>query len=90
VILEVADTGIGIAEHALPMLFRKFRQLDSSATRQYEGIGLGLYIVKRFSDLIGAKIEVKSQLGAGTTFKLTLSSPQTTSREPSNDNRSAA
>jgi signal transduction histidine kinase len=90
VILEVADTGIGIAEHALPMLFRKFRQLDSSATRQYEGIGLGLYIVKRFSDLLGAKIEVKSQLGAGTTFKLTLSPPQTTSREPADDNRAAA
>jgi signal transduction histidine kinase/HAMP domain-containing protein len=73
-IIEVTDTGIGIPAHALPTLFRKFHQLDSSATREHEGIGLGLYIVKRLSDLIGAKIEVSSKLGVGTTFKVLLSS----------------
>jgi signal transduction histidine kinase len=73
-IIEVRDTGIGIPAHALPMLFKKFHQLDSSATREHEGIGLGLYIVKRLADLIGAQIEVSSQPGAGTTFKVLVSS----------------
>jgi signal transduction histidine kinase len=73
-IIEVADTGIGIPAHALPMLFKKFHQLDGSATREHEGIGLGLYIVKRLADLIGAKIDVSSQPGTGTTFKVLLAS----------------
>jgi signal transduction histidine kinase len=69
---EVADTGPGIADEALPMIFQRFRQLDSSATREHEGLGLGLYIVKKLSDLLGAKLEVRTRRGAGTTFTVTF------------------
>lgn len=69
---KVADTGIGIPESALPFIFEKFRQADSSETRNYGGVGLGLYIVKNFAELLGARIEVDSEPNKGSIFTLTL------------------
>ncbi|MBI3066631.1 MAG: GAF domain-containing sensor histidine kinase [Deltaproteobacteria bacterium] len=67
---KIADTGIGIAKEQLPTIFDRFHQVDSSGTRAYGGMGLGLYIVKKYTELLGATIHVESKLGQGSTFVL--------------------
>ena len=69
---QVADTGIGIPQEMLPSIFEMFHQVDSSETRTYGGVGIGLYIVKKYTDLLGGEIQAKSALGKGTTFTLTI------------------
>ena len=69
---RVADTGVGIPDQMRSIIFEKFRQGDSSGTRAYGGVGLGLYIVKNFVELLGGKIEVESELGRGSSFIITL------------------
>jgi signal transduction histidine kinase len=72
IVFEVADTGIGIPEHELPYVFDEFRQVDGSMHRHYEGMGLGLALVKRLAGLIGGEVRVSSVIGQGSTFSLTF------------------
>jgi signal transduction histidine kinase len=68
----VRDTGIGMSAVELERVFQEFVQADTSTTRKYGGTGLGLALVRRFSELLGGGVEVQSQLGAGTTFIVRL------------------
>ena len=73
--ISVKDTGIGIDSNHIDDIFNPFFQADSSQTRQYEGSGVGLPVVKQMVQLMGATIEVDSTLGSGTQFTLTLVMP---------------
>jgi CheY-like chemotaxis protein/anti-sigma regulatory factor (Ser/Thr protein kinase) len=87
VTLCVCDTGLGIPDDKLHNIFEEFTQVDGSSTRSAGGTGLGLPISRRFIEMHGGTITVKSELGAGSTFAVTLPiSEQTTSKaEPSQD-----
>ena len=68
----VSDTGIGMTEEQLGRLFQAFSQADASTTRRYGGTGLGLAITKHFSEMLGGRITVESELGVGSSFTMTL------------------
>jgi len=70
--ISVEDTGIGIAQDKLNMIFDRFSQVDSSRSRRYSGIGLGLTITKQYITAMGGNITVKSVPGEGSTFICTV------------------
>jgi PAS domain S-box-containing protein len=65
---RITDTGIGIAADMQSAIFEKLYQADNSDSRDYGGLGLGLYVVKKYCDLLGANIKVESAVGKGSTF----------------------
>lgn len=69
---SVTDTGIGIDPEDLKKLFQPFVQLDSSLSRQYEGSGLGLVLVKKMVSMHGGSLDVQSKAGAGSCFSFSL------------------
>jgi two-component system, sensor histidine kinase and response regulator len=72
VVFHVADTGVGLSEDQAARLFQPFSQADSSTTRKFGGTGLGLAITKKLCEEMGGSIEMKSQLGVGSTFTIRL------------------
>ena len=74
-VVEVGDTGIGIDPEHHDLVFREFAQVDSSASRQHHGTGLGLTIVRQLVELHGGRIWVESELGAGSRFYFTIPYP---------------
>jgi signal transduction histidine kinase/CheY-like chemotaxis protein len=70
--LSVRDTGIGIDEEGKQKLFREFSQVDETTTRMYGGTGLGLFICKELSEIMGGNVSVESEVGVGSTFTATF------------------
>jgi signal transduction histidine kinase len=68
----IADTGIGIEEQDMERIFSAFEQIREAHTGDFNGVGLGLNIVKKYLDLMKGDIRVKSQVGEGTTFTFSL------------------
>lgn len=69
---SVKDTGIGIPPEAKEIIFEEFRQVDSSSTRKHGGSGLGLTISEKFTELLGGRLCLTSEVNAGSVFTLTL------------------
>ena len=72
---KISDTGVGIPEENIPKIFDKFRQGERHSGMEHGGVGLGLYIVKKYLDLLGGNIEVQSRVGEGTTFIFQIPAP---------------
>jgi len=69
---SIIDTGIGISKSDQKRLFQVFTQVDSSTTRQYNGVGLGLAITKRLCEILGGSIKLKSEPSVGSTFHFSI------------------
>jgi signal transduction histidine kinase len=71
-VLEVSDTGAGIAAHELPRVFERFHRIEGAQARTHEGSGIGLALVQELVKLHGGTIEAESELGRGSTFRVRI------------------
>lgn len=90
IVIEIHDTGIGIAAEDMEIIFDDFRQLDGSSTKSYPGAGLGLSIARRLVDLMGGSIWAESQPGVGSSFFIMLPRSETQADSLPTDNGSIA
>ncbi|MHB8137383.1 MAG: ATP-binding protein [Smithellaceae bacterium] len=72
IVIDVRDSGIGIKQEDMGILFNAFQQIESGITRKYDGTGLGLTICKKLAHLLGGEIRVESEWGKGSTFSFIL------------------
>src|SRR5262249_51750934 len=72
VVFAVADTGIGIAPEDQERIFQEFTQLDNVRQKYVKGTGLGLPLVKKLAELLGGRVTLQSEVGAGSTFAAVL------------------
>jgi PAS domain S-box-containing protein len=72
VVVQVADTGIGIPPEEQARVFERFYQIDGAANRRYGGMGLGLALVKEIVEALGGKVSLESEVGCGSTFTVLL------------------
>jgi signal transduction histidine kinase len=72
VVLEVSDTGIGISAENLPRIFEPFWQVEQSRTRRVGGTGIGLSVARKYAEMLGGTLSVRSAPGKGSTFTLRL------------------
>ncbi len=79
--VDVEDDGIGISAEDLGRLFVEFQQLDSTASKRYQGTGLGLALTKRIVEAHGGRVDVRSTPGSGSTFSAVLPRQQPTRQE---------
>ena len=70
---DIVDTGIGMTEQQIDKAFQPFVQGDTSTTRKFGGTGLGLTISKRLAEMLGSNVSIRSTLGEGSVFSLTIS-----------------
>jgi signal transduction histidine kinase len=70
ILIKVRDSGVGISEEFIPHLFDKFSQESGGYTRKYDGNGLGLALVKKYSEVNNSRIEVSSKKDHGTEFRI--------------------
>jgi len=83
--LIVKDTGIGIEKEKLKRIFEPFAQAGADIVRKYGGTGLGLHIVKEFVDALGGTIDVRSELGTGSEFRVLIPAPLASSSDTENE-----
>ncbi|CAB3799256.1 Sensor histidine kinase RcsC [Paraburkholderia fynbosensis] len=93
-IFVVSDTGPGVSQAQIPLIFQEFTQLDASRTRRFEGAGMGLTIVQGLVKLFGGTVDVASTVGEGTSFTVTIpttsvaaAAPAVAAQTPSGDAR---
>jgi signal transduction histidine kinase len=72
IVLAVSDTGIGIGPDNLQLIFEEFSQIEHPLQRRSKGTGLGLPLCRKLAELLGGNVDVSSQIGAGSTFRLVL------------------
>jgi len=71
-IIQVIDTGLGIPENVIDVIFESFRQVEGQSTQKFGGTGLGLAITKRLAELMDGTIKVESKINVGSTFTIKL------------------
>jgi len=85
IVFTVADTGVGMAPDDIPRALAAFGQVDNSLSRQHQGVGLGLPLVKKLTELHGGRFDIRSRPGHGTTITIAFPAARTVTAPPARD-----